>query len=88
MYAISKISFRKVFMFIVVLTISVFRFAGLNNNANPFVLHLNGDLYTGHLQLQQQQQQTMTMDNWIESLQSSRANSSFREYICDDTDSP
>lgn len=30
-------------------------FAGLNNNANPFVLHLNGDLYTGHLQLQRQQ---------------------------------
>ncbi|XP_050059175.1 AT-rich interactive domain-containing protein 3A isoform X2 [Aphis gossypii] len=28
---------------------------GLNNNANPFVLHLNGDLYTGQLQLQQQQ---------------------------------
>lgn len=28
---------------------------GLNNNVNPFVLHLNGDLYTGQLQLQQQQ---------------------------------
>ncbi|XP_003247900.3 protein giant [Acyrthosiphon pisum] len=28
---------------------------GLNNNVNPFVLHLNGDLYTGQLKLQQQQ---------------------------------
>lgn len=63
---------------LIVLTIFVFRFAGLNNNANPFVLHLNGDLYTGHLQLQQQQQQTMTTDNWTESLQSSRADPSCR----------